>query len=105
MKQKHRDKLKIPHSVDSNSQMLGYKDQVDTSSEHDTSRHGLKEHSSNTDAPMNTINGNLNTTSQKHSLFTEAPDNYIQGIIVYNVYEGTHTQSLREKIAKSTITL
>ena len=90
MKQKYRDKLKKAHSVDSNSQMLEYKDQVDTSSEHDTSRHGMKEHSSNTDAPVNTINVNLNTTSQKHHLFTEPLDNNIPGIIVDNVYEGTH---------------
>ena len=73
-KQNYRDKHKKAHSVDSNSQMLGYKDQVDTSSEHDTSRHGR----------------NLNTTSQKHHLFTESLDNNIQGIIVDNVYEGTH---------------
>ena len=65
------------------------KDQVDTSSEHDTTRHGMKEHSSNTDAPMNTINGK-NTTSQKHHLLAESLDNNIQGIIVDNVYEGTH---------------
>ena len=66
------------------------KDQVDTSSEHDTTRHGMKEHSSNTDAPMNTINGILNTTSQEQHLFTELLNNNIPGIIVDNVYEGTH---------------
>ena len=90
MKQKHHGKLKKVHQVDNSNRMLEYKDQVDTSSEHDTSRHGMKEHSSNTDAPVNTINVNLNTTSQKHHLFTEPLDNNIPGIIVDNVYEGTH---------------
>ena len=89
MKQKHRGKLKKVHPSDNSYQMLEYKDQVDTSSEHDTTRHGMKEHSSNTDAPMNTINGK-NTTSQKHHLLAESLDNNIQGIIVDNVYEGTH---------------
>lgn len=75
MKQKHRDKLKKVH-----------KDQVETSPGQDASRHGMEEHSSKTDAPMNTTNGNLNTTSQEQHLIPESLNNNIPGIIVDNVY-------------------
>ena len=86
MKQKHRGKLKKVRPVDNSYRMLEYKDQVDTSPGQDESRHGMEEHSSKTDAPMNTINGNLNTTSQEQHLFTELLNNNIPGIIVDNVY-------------------
>lgn len=74
MKQKHRGKLKKVHPADNSS------------TGQDSSRHGMEEHSSKTDAPMNTINGNLNTTSQELHLITELPNNDIPGIIVDNVY-------------------
>lgn len=86
MKQKHRGKLKKVRPVDNSYRMLEYKDQVDTSPGQDESRHGMEEHSSKTDAPMNTINGILNTTSQEQHLFTELLNNNIPGIIVDNVY-------------------
>ena len=87
MKQKHRGKLKKVHPVDNSYRMLDYNDRVDTSLRQlDASRHGMDEHSSKTDAPMNTINGNLNTTSQKQRLITELPYNNIPGIIADNVY-------------------
>lgn len=85
MKQKHRGKLKEVHPVDNSYRMLEYKDQVDKPRE-DAFRHGMEEHSSKTNAPMNTINGNLNTTSQKQHLITELLNNNIQGIMVDNVY-------------------
>ncbi|XP_030946508.1 uncharacterized protein LOC115970990 isoform X2 [Quercus lobata] len=69
--QKHRGKLKKVHPVG--------KDQVDTSPGQGASRNGTEEHSSKTDAPMNTINGNLNTTSQKQHLITELLNNNIPG--------------------------
>ena len=82
MKQKHHGKLKKVHQVDNSYRMFEYKDQVDTSPGQDASRNGMEEHSSKTDAPMNTINGNLNTTSQEQHLIPELLNNNIPGIIV-----------------------
>ncbi|KAF3960366.1 hypothetical protein CMV_014911 [Castanea mollissima] len=79
MKQKHRGKPKKVPPVDNSYGILEGKDQVDTSPGQDASRHGMEEHLSNTDAPMNTINGNLNTTSQKQHLIAELVDNNIPG--------------------------